>query len=105
MPAELQNCYGPVTHDYLLPFFWNSNVCVLLVCLFVFFLCVCFVFECSGYHMPVLVVCLIHRSSFIGLQIESVVEDQCAQGDSFTPGPNLDKNILDFELMLQGLGL
>ena len=82
------------------------------VCLFVFSLCVCvcfvfvcFVFVCSGYHIPVLVVCLIHRSSFIGLQIEGVVEDQCAQGDSFTPGPNLDKNILDFELMLQGLGL
>ena len=79
------------------------------VCFFFFCVCVCVcVFcgcVCSGYHMPVLVVCLIHRSSFIGLQIESVVEDQCAQGDSFTTGPNLDKNILDFELMLQGLGL
>ena len=66
---------------------------------------VCFVCVFSGYHMPVLVVCLIHRSSFIGLHIESVVEGLCAQGDSFTRGPNLDKNILDFELMLQGLGL
>ena len=65
----------------------------------------CFVCVFSGYHMPVLVVCLIHRSSFIGLHIESVVEGPCAQGDSFTRGPNLDKNILDFELMLQGLGL
>ena len=88
-------------------YFGTSNVCVLFVfsvCVCVC-VCVCFVCVCSGYHMPVLVVCLIHRSSFIGLQIESVVEDPCAQGDSFTPGPNLDKNILDFELMLQGLGL